>query len=99
MRLRPAKRSGSGDATPARSQFIRYCLRVAVAEKLAWRRARALVFRERLYPVHDDRAIALRALHPAPFTARQVMRHFADPVRFDVEALEVVHDDVSRRTL
>src|SRR5713226_7649856 len=70
-----------------------------MAQQLAWGRARALVFRESLDSIHDDRSIALRALHPAPFAARQVMRHFADPIRLDVESLEVVYNDVGRRAL
>src|SRR5215469_4427727 len=71
---------------------------VAVPKQLARRGARTLVVRERFDSVHNDRAVAPGALHPAPFTARQVVRHFADPIGFDVEILQVVHDDVCRRT-
>jgi len=74
-------------------------LRVAVAEQLAWGCARALVFRERLNAINNDRAIALCPLHSAPFAARQVMRHFADPIRLNVEVLQVVHYNVRCRTL
>src|SRR5277367_6683202 len=67
---------------------------MAVADELTRRRSRAFALGEGLLPVYDDRPIAVRALHPAPFAAREIVRDLADPVGIDIEALQIVHDDV-----
>src|SRR5882672_9985408 len=47
-------------------------------------------------PVHDHLAIALGALHAAPFVARQVVRNLD---REHLQPLEIVNDDVGRCAL
>jgi len=71
---------------------------VAVAQELAGRRSGALVFGEGLDAVDDDRAVAFGALDTTPFAAGQVMGDLADPFGLDVEAIQVVNDDIGGST-
>src|SRR5882672_5060824 len=81
---RRTKQSGSGFAAPAFGFKRSPVSGVSVTQQFARGRAGALVVGERLDAVDDDRAIALRMLHAAPFAAGQILRDFADPIRLDV---------------
>src|SRR5581483_3498642 len=72
-------------------------LRAAVAEQFARRRSRASPFNEGLDAVDDNRAVAYGALNTAPLSPRQVIGDLADPVRFHIQMLEVIDDQVGPR--
>src|SRR5579862_6238285 len=38
-------------------------------------------------------------LHAAPFAARQILSHFADPIRLNTQAIQIVDDYISPRAL
>src|SRR3977135_285044 len=83
---------------PKSSRSCDYSVSAAITHQGSWSRPRAFPFGEGLLTVDDDRTITVRALHPAPFATREVMRDLTDPVRIDIQALQVVNDDVSMRT-
>ena len=56
-----------------------------VTEEFAWCRTGALAIVEGFDTINDDRVIALRTLHPAPFAARKIVGDFASPVRLDTK--------------
>jgi hypothetical protein len=40
---------------------------------------------------------SLRVLHAAPFAAGQILGHFTNPIRLDVQAIQIVDDDIRPR--
>jgi hypothetical protein len=74
-------------------------LGVSVTEELARGCSSALAFIERHLAVDDDSLVPLGPLDPAPLAAREVVSDLPDPVRVDVQLVQIVHHYVSRRPL
>src|SRR6266851_7065260 len=110
----PLRRSSKGPqaAAPFKQRAAGRCARptalstqligfsgVAMAQQFAGSSASAFVIGEGLDTVDDDRMVALGPLYAAPFTAREIVRDFADPVGLDTEVSQVINDHVRRPSL
>src|SRR5215469_1483451 len=68
---------------------------MTVTEEFAWRRPGAFVFGKGFDSINYDGSITLRALHAAPFAAREIVGHFADPIWLDVQTFQVIYNNIS----
>src|ERR1700722_1956260 len=65
-----------------------------MTQQLAWRGPSALTIFEGCFSIDHDRAITFSALDAPPFAAGEIVNDFSDPVRGNLQLVQIVNDDI-----